>query len=66
MSNLAASRSFAKVPKIEQELYLKKLVPLSERPRSCKPILLMLYSEIIAVYTEIHIKHIFTLCGQNV
>jgi len=26
----------------------------------------MLYREIIAVYSEIHIKHINTLCGQNV
>ena len=25
----------------------------------------MLYSEIIAVCSEIHIKHINTLCGQN-
>ena len=27
---------------------------------------LMLYSEIIAVYSEIHTKHINTLCGQEV
>jgi hypothetical protein len=26
----------------------------------------MLYMEIIAVCSEIHIKHINTLCGQNV
>ena len=26
----------------------------------------MLYREIIAVCSEIHIKHINTLCGQNV
>jgi hypothetical protein len=26
----------------------------------------MLYSEIIAVFSEIHTKHINTLCGQNV
>jgi len=26
----------------------------------------MLYIEIIAVYSEIHTKHINTLCGQNV
>ena len=26
----------------------------------------MLYSEIIAVYSEIHTKHINTLCGENV
>ena len=26
----------------------------------------MLYSEIIAVYSQIHTKHINTLCGQNV
>jgi len=25
----------------------------------------MLYSEIIAVYSEIHTEHINTLCGQN-
>jgi len=66
MSNLATSHSFAKIPKIEKELYLKKLVPLSNDPRSYKTIQLMLYCEIIAVCTEIHIKHIITLCGQNV
>ena len=27
---------------------------------------LMLYKEIIAVYSQIHTKHINTLCGQNV
>ena len=27
---------------------------------------LMLYREIMAVYSEIHTKHINTLCGQNV
>jgi len=26
----------------------------------------MLYSEIIAVCSQIHIKHVNTLCGQNV
>ena len=26
----------------------------------------MLYREIIAIYSEIHTKHINTLCGQNV
>ena len=26
----------------------------------------MLYREIIAVYSEIHTKHINTVCGQNV
>ena len=26
----------------------------------------MLYWEIIAVYSQIHAKHINTLCGQNV
>jgi hypothetical protein len=26
----------------------------------------MLYSEVIAVCSQIHIKHINTLCGQNV
>ena len=26
----------------------------------------MLYREIIAVCSQIHIKHIITLCGQNV
>ena len=25
----------------------------------------MLYREIIAVYTQIHTKHLNTLCGQN-
>jgi len=27
---------------------------------------LMLYREIIAVFSQIHTKHINTLCGQNV
>jgi hypothetical protein len=27
---------------------------------------LILYREIIAVYSQIHTKHINTLCGQNV
>jgi hypothetical protein len=31
-----------------------------------KPSQLMLYGEIIAVCSEIHTKHINTLCGQNV
>ena len=26
----------------------------------------MLYREIIAVFSQIHIKHLSTLCGQNV
>ena len=26
----------------------------------------MLYREIIAVYSQIHTKHVNTLCGQNV
>jgi len=26
----------------------------------------MLYSEIIAVFSQIHTKHINTLCGQNI
>ena len=26
----------------------------------------MLYMEIVAVFSEIHTKHINTLCGQNV
>jgi len=26
----------------------------------------MLYTEVIAVYSQIHTKHINTLCGQNV
>ena len=26
----------------------------------------MLYREIIAVCSEIHTKHIYTLCGQNI
>ena len=26
----------------------------------------MLYTEIIAVFSEIHTKHINTVCGQNV
>jgi len=30
-----------------------------------KTIQLMLYREIIAVFSQIHTKHINTLCGQN-
>ena len=26
----------------------------------------MLYREIIVVYSQIHIKHVNTLCGQNI
>ena len=26
----------------------------------------MLYRELIAVYSQIHAKHIITMCGQNV
>jgi hypothetical protein len=26
----------------------------------------MLYSEIIAVFSQIHTKQVYTLCGQNV
>jgi len=66
VSKLAAFRNFAKVPKIEHELRLKKLVPLSKRPHSYKTIQLMLYNEITAVCTEIHIKHMITLYGQNI
>ena len=51
------------------ELYIKiqsvprsKLSPISV----IKTSQLMLYREIIAVCSQIHIKHINTLCGQNV
>ena len=42
-------------------------VPRSKHPVSdIQTSQLMLYSEIIAVCSEIHTKHINTLCGQNV
>ena len=52
----------------EFELYLNiQLVPRSKHPVSVTQIShLMLYREIIDGYSEIHIKHINTLCGQNV
>jgi hypothetical protein len=36
-----------------------------KRHRKRKTSQLMLYSEIIAVCSQIHTKHINTLCGQN-
>jgi hypothetical protein len=42
-------------------------VPRSKHPVSViKTSQLMLYREIIAVCSEIHAKHISTLCGQNI
>jgi hypothetical protein len=44
-----------------------KSVPRSKHTRlGYKSNQLMLYREIIAVCSEIHTKHINTLCGQNV
>jgi hypothetical protein len=44
-----------------------QLVPRSKHSVSViKTSQLMLYREIIAVCSEIHTKHIHTLCGQNV
>jgi len=50
------------------ELYIKiQSVPHSKHSVSViKTSQLMLYKEIIAVCSEIHTKHINTLCGQNV
>jgi 2-C-methyl-D-erythritol 4-phosphate cytidylyltransferase len=50
------------------ELYREiQSVPLSKHTVSViKTSWLMLYSEIIAVCSEIHTKQINTLCGQNV
>jgi hypothetical protein len=50
------------------ELYLNtQLVPRSKHTVSAiKTSQLMLYREIIAVCSEIHTKHINTVCGQNV
>ena len=52
----------------KSELYVKiQSVPLSKHSVSViKTSQLMLYREIIAVCSEIHTKHINTLCGQNV
>jgi len=49
------------------ELYIKILsVPRSKHSVSIiKTSQLMLYREIIAVFSQIHTKHINTLCGQN-
>jgi len=41
-------------------------VKIQSVPRSKQTIQLMLYREIIVVCSEIHTKHINTLCGQNV
>ena len=44
-----------------------RLVPRSKHSLSViKTNQLMLYREIIAVCSEIHTKHIYTLCGLNV
>jgi hypothetical protein len=50
------------------EAYNKaELVPRSKHSASAtKTSQLMLYSEIIAVFSQVHTKHINTLCGQNV
>ena len=49
------------------ELYLTQSVP---RSKHCVCVIktsqLMLYREIMAVCSEIHTKHINTVCGQNV
>jgi hypothetical protein len=42
------------------------LVTFKDRVSVIKTSQLMLYREIIAVCSEIHTKHINTLCGQNV
>ena len=55
--------------KTETELYINiQSVPRSKHTpsRLYKTSQLMLYREIIAVCSEIHTKHINTLCGQNV
>jgi len=51
------------------EIYIKiQSVPRSKHTASLliKTSQLMLYREIIAVCSQIHTKHINTLCGQNV
>jgi hypothetical protein len=52
----------------EFELYLNvQLIPRSKHSVSVTQTShLMLYREIIAVFSQIHIEHINTLCGQNV
>jgi len=45
----------------------KYLVPVAQKTQvDYKTSQLMLYREIIAVCSQIHTKHINTLCGQNV
>jgi hypothetical protein len=52
----------------QPQLHMKiQLVPRSKQTMSViKTSQLMLYSEIIAVCSQIHTKYINTLCGQNV
>ena len=54
--------------KSQPEVYIKtQSVPRSKHtPSVIQTSQLMLYREIIAVCSEIHTKHINTLCGQNI
>jgi hypothetical protein len=65
---LRAIRKKLKVNITKVELYLEiQFVPCSKHSLSViKTIKLMVYSEIIAVCSEIYIEHTNTLCGQNV
>jgi hypothetical protein len=55
-----------------QLIYIMQHINIQSVPRSKHSVSviqtnqLMLYREIIAVCSEIHTKHINTLCGQNV
>jgi len=61
-----SSISFNPVKKLNEEIKLQS-VPHSKHYISViKTSQLMLYREIIAVYSQIHTKHINTLCGQYV
>jgi hypothetical protein len=60
--------SYNTIPYDTRELYIKiQFVPRSKCPSlGYKTSQLMLYREIVAVCSQIHTKHINTLCGQNV
>jgi len=60
------------ITNFKEEFYPEVYINIQSVPRSkhfpsvIKTSQLMLYGEIIAVCSEIHIKHINTLCGENV
>jgi hypothetical protein len=53
-------------PRTEKDLKTQSVPRSKHTPFVIKTRQLMLYREIIVVCSEIHTKHINTLCGQNV